>query len=208
MADEKKLWYIADPMCSWCWGFSPVIERLRAQYSGQLNFGLKLGGLRPGTKEPISPSLRQEILHHWLNVQRLTGQPFQFEGALPEGFVYDTEIACRAVISVALIDPEVAFPFFMAIQHAFYAEQLDVTRANVLAKLVVDKDIDQQVFLQLFESKKAKEETFANFQQVHRWGINGFPSIVRQDVNGYQLLVSGYCSAEELFPQLDSWLMS
>ena len=25
---EKELIYVADPMCSWCWGFSPVIDRI------------------------------------------------------------------------------------------------------------------------------------------------------------------------------------
>ncbi|MDB5418474.1 MAG: dithiol-disulfide isomerase, partial [Phenylobacterium sp.] len=27
--DEPHLIYFADPMCSWCYGFSPVIEEIR-----------------------------------------------------------------------------------------------------------------------------------------------------------------------------------
>ena len=27
--DEPHLIYFADPMCSWCYGFSPVIEDIR-----------------------------------------------------------------------------------------------------------------------------------------------------------------------------------
>ena len=29
---EKEIIYVGDPMCSWCWGFSPVLNRIRADY--------------------------------------------------------------------------------------------------------------------------------------------------------------------------------
>ena len=102
----KTLWYLTDPMCSWCWGFAPVIEAIRQNYSDRLNVELVLGGLRPGTKAPMGSAQREEILHHWQAVQRQTGQPFRFEGALPEGFIYDTEPASRAVVAISAIKPE------------------------------------------------------------------------------------------------------
>jgi len=40
-----------------------------------------------------------------------------------------------------MIDPAITFPFFMTIQHAFYAEQMDVTKPAALAKLAADKEI-------------------------------------------------------------------
>lgn len=79
----KTLWYLADPMCSWCWGFAPVIDMIRDDYSDQLSTELLLGGLRPGTKLPMEPSQREEILNHWHAVHRKTGQLFLFEGAMP-----------------------------------------------------------------------------------------------------------------------------
>ena len=30
--DKPILWYFADPMCSWCWGFSPVISEIKKSY--------------------------------------------------------------------------------------------------------------------------------------------------------------------------------
>ena len=89
--NEKILWYVADPMCSWCWGFAPVIEQVRNSYRDRSKMELLLGGLRPGTKHPLPVAQRQEILGHWQAVHRATGQVFQFAGAMPEGFIYDTE---------------------------------------------------------------------------------------------------------------------
>ncbi len=29
---HPHLVYVADPMCSWCWGFSPVIDAIRERF--------------------------------------------------------------------------------------------------------------------------------------------------------------------------------
>ena len=72
-----KLVYVGDPMCSWCWGFSPVIEAIRREYGVRLKIELLLGGLRAGTKDPMPSTQREALLHHWLAVHRMTGQPFK-----------------------------------------------------------------------------------------------------------------------------------
>lgn len=173
------LWYFADPMCSWCWGFSPVIEAVRAQYRDRLKIALVLGGLRHET-EPMTAAQREEILHHWRAVHELTGQPFRFDGALPEGFVYDTEPACRAVATMGGIDPAQVFPLFRAIQTAFYAEGRDVTRASVLAELAAGLGVGPAAFLQAFDSDDARARTQAHFRQARQAGVRGFPALILQ----------------------------
>ncbi len=203
---EKILWYVADPMCSWCWGFMPVIERIRDEYGDGLKVELLLGGLRPGTKDPLSSTQRQEILHHWHTVHRTTGQPFRFEGAMPEGFVYDTEPASRGVIAVSLINPLAVFPFFKAVQSAFYAGQQNVTDPIVLSQLAVNVGSDARQFFQTFESDTAKKLVLAHFHKARQWGVHGFPSLIRQSKENYSLLTAGYCPFEELRLKIDDWL--
>ena len=204
--NEKTLWYIADPMCSWCWGFAPVIEAIRQEYRDHLKVALVLGGLRPGTKEPMAPTQREEILHHWQDVQRMTGQPFQFEGAMPAGFIYDTEPASRGVVAVGAITPEATFPFFKSVQSAFYAEQKNVTQPEVLAQLAASVGVDVQRFLQVYVSNEAKSQTLAHFHKARHWGVRGFPSVIAQNAAGYSLLTSGYRPLEKLRTQIDEWL--
>jgi len=175
------LWYFADPMCSWCWGFSPVIETLRDDYRERMKIALVLGGLRHETA-PMTAVQREDILHHWRAVQARTGQPFHFDGALPEGFVYDTEPACRAVVTVGGIDPAQIFAMFKVIQTAFYAEGRDVTRPGVLADLAAGLGVDGAAFLNAFESEAAHTRTQAHFRQARQAGVRGFPTlIVQQD---------------------------
>jgi putative protein-disulfide isomerase len=174
------LWYFADPMCSWCWGFSPVIETLRDEYRERMKIALVLGGLRPGETAPITAAGREEILHHWREVHARTRQAFRFENALPEGFVYDTEPASRAVVTVGGLDPALIFPLFRAIQSAFYAEGRDVTQPGVLADLATGLGVDAAAFLSAFDSDTARAKTQAHFRQARQAGVRGFPALILQ----------------------------
>ena len=71
---DPVLWYFADPMCSWCWGFSPVIFEVKKKYADQFKIALVMGGLQPGESNVISDSSRKEILHHWRQVEKMSGQ--------------------------------------------------------------------------------------------------------------------------------------
>jgi len=207
MAEQRALWYFADPMCSWCWGFAPVISAIRETYADRLQLMLVMGGLRPGTREPVTARFREEILHHWREVQRRSGQPFKLDGALPDGFVYDTEPACRAVVSVSDLNRDAAFPYFKSVQAAFYADGQDVTQAQTLARLAEPLGIDPERFLARFQSEEAKQATRAHFRQTAESGVRGFPTAVLQDDSGFALVTHGYAPLERLTPTIERWLV-
>jgi putative protein-disulfide isomerase len=200
------LWYFADPMCSWCWGFSPVIETLRDEYRDSLKIALVLGGLRPGETAPLTAAGREDILHHWHQVHARTGQPFRFENALPPGFVYDTEPASRAVVTLGGIDPALIFPLFRAIQNAFYAAGRDVTQPGVLADLAAGLDVDAAAFLQAFDSDAARARTQAHFQQARQAGVRGFPALILQQDTRLQTVSSGCQPLDTVRAALDACL--
>ena len=204
--NDPILWYFADPMCSWCWGFSPVINAIRENYRGQMKVALILGGLRPGTTAAMTAKEREEILHHWHAVHDRTGQPFRFDGALEEGFVYDTEPASRAVVAMAELNPEAVFPLFKAVQAAFYAEGRDVTQSGVLAELAEGLGVPRADFLMAFESDAAREKTQAHFHMARKAGVRGFPSAVLQRGDQLLFLTRGYLPLAELRPAIDAWL--
>lgn len=203
---SRVLWYFADPMCSWCWGFAPVISAIKEAYGDRLPVALLLGGLRPGTTEPMTAALREEILHHWQAVHERTGQPFIFEEAMPAGFVYDTEPPSRAVVAVAQINPQETFAYFKSVQAAFYAQRQDITRAPTLAALAETHRIAAPQFLEQFHSADAKAKTRMHFQQTYQAGVRGFPTVVLQDAAGSTRLTHGYRPFQELQPQIEAWL--
>lgn len=206
MTTQRILWYFADPMCSWCWGFAPVIGAIRDTYADRVKIALMLGGLRPGTTEPMTPKAREETLQHWRDVHRMTGQPFAFEGAMPEGFVYDTEPPSRAAIAVADIRSEAVFPYFKSVQEAFYAHGRNVTWPDTLADLAEQHNIGRAMFLDRFDSDDIVKKTRTHFQIARQSGVRGFPTVILQSGTGGTLLTDGYRAYAELQPAIDRWL--
>lgn len=206
MSRPRILWYFADPMCSWCWGFAPVIGAIKENYAEQLQLALVMGGLRPGTTELLTPERREELLHHWQEVEQRTGQPFRYEGAMPAGFIYDTEPASRAVVTVEELKPEAKFDYFKSVQAAFYANGQDVTQPGTLAALAEQQGIASGDFLVRFQSEDIIERTYRHFEQTHQTGIRGFPAAVLQSGGGFKLLTYGYAPLAELTPKIDAWL--
>lgn len=200
------IWYVADPMCSWCWGFAPVIEQIQQHYADQVTFQLLPGGLRAGTTQPFTAEKRAQILQHWHAVHIKTSQPFTFEQALPADFIYDTEPACRAVVSVSQLMPAKTFTYFTAIQHAFYVEQADVTQLTVLQQLAEKLAIPTSEFAARFQSDEIKQLTQNGFQRVAQWGVRGFPTLIAEGATERQLISAGYRSFEDLRLSLDAWL--
>ena len=201
------LWYFADPMCSWCWGFSPVIEAVRNTYHERLKIALVLGGLRPGTTTPMTAAARDDILHHWQQVHARSGQPFRFDGALPDGFIYDTEPASRAVVTAGGLDPSKIFAMFQAIQTAFYAEGRDVTQPAVLAELTAGLGMDAAAFQQAFDSEAARARTQAHFAQSRKAGVRGFPTLILQRGEQLDRITDGWQPLDAVQAELDRLLV-
>ncbi|HGY9624981.1 TPA: DsbA family protein [Pseudomonas putida] len=203
---SARLLYVMDPMCSWCWGFAPVAEALIAQArAAGVPTRLVPGGLRSGSSA-LDASTRRYILEHWQAVAEATGQAFRFEGAMPDGFVYDTEPACRALVAARELDAERAWPLLAAIQQAFYEQGVDVTRAPQLVELAEQVGFDRARFAEAFSSADTRAATAADFSWVQDLGIAGFPTLLAERNGQLALLTNGYQPLERLQPLLGRWL--
>ena len=200
-----RLLYVMDPMCSWCWGFAPVVEALTEQAARVgVALELRLGGLRRATGMALDSQLRQTILEHWQAVAETTGQAFRFEGAMPPGFVYDTEPACRALVAARALDATALPALLKGIQQAFYAEGRDVTRSAELRALAEAAGLPRQAFAEAFDAAQAA--TAADFAWVDGLGISGFPTLLAEHKGQFALLTNGYQPLAQLQPLLGRWL--
>jgi putative protein-disulfide isomerase len=202
--------YFADPMCSWCWGFSPVIEAIQQKHGEGLPIRLIMGGLRPGTREPMDELAKRDVRSHWEHVHEASGQPFDFSFFDRQGFIYDTEPAARAVVLARRDGPAHGFAYLRLVHAAFYAENRDVTAAEVLADLADELGFEREAFLKEFHTVEAKRETQQDFAIAHRAGVTGFPTLIAgPGTDGaYALVTQGFQPAERIVPAIDGWLAS
>ena len=187
----KHIMLFADPMCSWCWGFQPESKKINDAINGRATLQVIMGGLRPGTTESWKGEMQTYVQHHWQEVEKKTGQPFDYSRMEDDDFIYDTEPSCRAVICAREIDPALGMVVYHDLQRAFYAEGKDITDTNAIADIVAAAGIDKKKFLNLFSSAAAKDLVNFDFNRTRAFGVKGFPSIgCADDGSGIRRLLS------------------
>src|SRR2546430_8600662 len=103
-----QLAYFADPLCSWCYGFSPELAKLLESHP-ELELDLVMGGLRAFNTEVMSSAFKDMLREHWRHVAASSAMPFSEAILERDDFVYDTEPACRGVVTARAIDATKAF---------------------------------------------------------------------------------------------------
>jgi putative protein-disulfide isomerase len=208
MADQPQLIYFADPMCSWCWGFVPVVAQIRQVWGDNLPIHLVMGGLRPGTDKPVTEAAKASMREHWGHVTEASGQPFDYGFFEREGFVYDTDPAARAVVLARRYDETLALAYLVRIQGAFYAQNRDVTDFDVLADLAAEMGFHRDPFREVVCGDDVKNETWRDYATSQRAGVSGFPTLIAgpgQD-GTYVALSRGWNSPETVLPMIERWL--
>ena len=174
-----NLIYVGDAMCSWCYGFARPLDELLAdpRDTTPLRLALVMGGLRPFTTEPMSAARADELAGHWHRVAQASGQPFARAPATAmhrDGFVYDTEPASRATVTVRTLWPPQVWRYFKTVQQAFYADGRDITSPEVLGDIAAQLGLPRGDFDRAFASAPMRDATLQDFRQSQAWGIRGF----------------------------------
>jgi putative protein-disulfide isomerase len=215
---SKHLLYIADPMCSWCYGFSPVIAQVAENLAGYAPVRVVMGGLRPGETRPSRGKDMQYLRDAWTHVAAASGQPFNEEFFDRESFVYDTEPPSRAVVTIRHVFPQEALGFLERLSKAFYAGNRDITQADVLGDIAAEAGFNRAEFLAAFESQEARTATQQDFAMCQDAGIRGFPTLLagtdRSETSGaggedsgrgYRLITRGFCALDDMAGALEQW---
>lgn len=187
-----ELLYFANPMCSWCWGFAPVVRGLVGRHGPAVRLTLALGALGRGDR-PMRSEDKAFVREHWEHVQERTGQPFDFVFFdRAESFVYDTEPACRAVAVVREQWPELALPYFHAVQEAFYAHNRDVTEVEELCRIAAALGLDEERFAHAFADARTRAAVAHEFAETAALGVAGYPTLLRLEDGRARVLSLGY----------------
>jgi len=199
--------YFADPMCSWCYGFGPVMQALADHFEGRLPVRVVMGGLRAGNREPMRDKDRAYIRGAWKAVHEASGQPFDDAFFERETFTYDTEPACRAVVTMRRRAPAETLVFNRRVSSAFYAHNRDVTDDEVLADIAAEAGQDRASFLAELQSEPARNETFGDFLVAKQSGVEGFPVLAAgTQAEGFALVTQGFRPIDGLVEAIEDWL--
>ncbi|MFS8148237.1 DsbA family protein [Rhizobium sp. BR 249] len=197
--------YLFDPLCGWCYGAAPVLDKLSA-------LGMTVEHLPTGlfSGAGARPMDRGFAGYAWRNDQRinqLTGQPFSqtyFDHVLnAENTRFDSGAATLGIVAVMATDPGAEGLALKALQTARYVEGADIVTHHGVAA-VLDKAGFAKAAAHLQQADDALSKTLAEL--VKRGGgtlrslhADGVPALAVQKAGKLHLI-----SSNALFGSFDS----
>ncbi|WP_217604451.1 DsbA family protein [Chitinophaga sp. GbtcB8] len=201
-----KMFYFTDPMCSWCYGFSPAVKKLKENYP-DIDLQIISGGFSPYSQQVVDQEYKDFLAFHWRNVNQRSRQFFDHSMKfISETFRYDTEPSSRALTVMQELLPKQDFEFLSLMQKSFYVEGKDITNDVVLARLAEEFGIEKKIFLEKFHSEEMKRKTNQGFQFSRQLGVQGFPTMLTLENGNTKVITRGFQDYDSLKVIVDNWL--
>lgn len=197
----KKLLYIMDPMCSWCWAFSPTVEAIQETFP-KLPIQFIMGGLATDSEAPMPKEQQQAIRSIWEHIEETTGTQFNYDfwtQCLPRR---STWRACRAVIIAEQLSPGSAARMAHAIQHAYYLHAHNPSDSETLIPLAESLDINPSDFASLLDAQKTQQTLQEHMSLARQLEASGFPALRLFDGEKTFRLSDGYSKPDRIIKAL------
>ena len=181
MSPETILYYVHDPMCSWCYAFRPIWMQIQQQLPATIRVQYVLGGLAPDSDQPMPPETRAYVQSQWHKIiQSVPGTVFNFafwEQCQPRRSTYP---ACRAVLLAREQGQDGEIAMIHAIQDAYYRHAQNPSDTDTLCALAQQIGLDVAVFARDLNAETTQQALLAEMALARRIGGNSFPSLFLQ----------------------------
>ncbi|MFN2350114.1 MAG: DsbA family protein, partial [Thioalkalivibrio sp.] len=194
-----RLYYVHDPMCSWCWAFAPVLAELQARLPAHVSMERLLGGLAPDSDEAMPAPMCDYLQATWREIQRrVPGTRFDFgfwERCTPRRSTYP---ACRAVIAARGQGEAYDGAMTRAIQQAYYTRALNPSEDATLIALAGELGLDVAAFTQALNAPSTRERLLEEIARSRAMGADSFPSLVLQQGGRRQAVPVDYNGCDSI----------
>ena len=201
-AARPEIRYFFDPLCGWCYGFSPVLMRLYEEFGERADFVAHPGGMIVGERVGPVGGMAAYIQKVLPDLEARTGVEFgeAYKKQLAEGTkVQDSTPPSVGLTALARLDgnPGRTVPFAHALLLANFRDGLDLSDAATLAALAAPFMVDELAFRQLLADEPTLEQTQQGFAAASQIGITGFPTLVYRLGSQGAVLARGYVPYEQ-----------
>lgn len=175
---QKTLYYIHDPMCSWCYAFKPVFEELKKNLKDDTHIVYVCGGLAQHTDEPMPKDQQEKIKAIWQQIEEEIGTQFNYDFWSKNTPQRATYLACQALILAREMGKEEEM--LQAIQRAYYQKALNPSQKEVLVKLADEIGLDKKVFEQRLHTPQMQALLDEDLNLRRKLNVRVFPTLLLQ----------------------------
>ena len=206
---STTLYYIHDPMCSWCWGFRPCWSRIQSHLDDSVHVQYLLGGLAADTDQPMSEALQSTIQNTWKKIQQhIPGTEFNFDFWTECQPRRSTYASCRAVIACRQQNPSLEEKMILAIQQAYYLHARNPSDLDTLVDCARIVGLDVEQFESDIQSTKTNQLLEKEIHFSEEIGATGYPSLILERDGDYYPLMLDYNDENVVLNQINNYLAS
>jgi len=202
---QTILYYVHDPMCSWCWGFEPMRQKLFAALADRLEIRRLLGGLAPDTDAPMPEPMRAMLQQTWQRIEHMIpGTKFNYdfwEKCQPRRSTYP---ANRAVLAARAQGEEFDALMTARIQRAYYLEARNPSNNSTLVELAAEIGLDTESFADALLATATQQQLIEEIRRSRAMGIDSFPSLAVQKAGRLSHIALNYTDTDAMLQQIDS----
>ncbi|WMP16228.1 DsbA family protein [Thiothrix lacustris] len=203
MSPETILYYVHDPMCSWCYAFRPIWMQIQQQLPATIRVQYVLGGLAPDSDQPMPPETRAYVQSQWHKIiQSVPGTVFNFafwEQCQPRRSTYP---ACRAVLLAREQGQDGEIAMIHAIQDAYYQHAQNPSDTDTLCALAQQIGLDVAAFARNLNAETTQQALLAEMALARRIGGNSFPSLFLQRDGKIRRVAHDYTNAGRVLAEI------
>lgn len=207
MQPQTTLYFVHDPMCSWCYAFRPVWTQIQQQLPAGIRVRYVLGGLAPDSDQPMPPETRAYIQDQWHKlIELVPGTLFNFEfweKCQPRRSTYP---ACRAVLLARQHGREAEIAMIHAIQDAYYRQARNPSDDSTLCELARQIGLDPDAFALALNAEATQEALLEDIRFARSIGGASFPSLFLQRNGAIRPIPHHYTDAAEVLRSIGAGL--
>lgn len=212
---NPTLYYCYDAYCGWCYGFSPIIKKIAAEYAHILTTEVLSGGMIL-PEQPMHIGVTAGYIQKaYKTVEETTGIKFgddwlwHINNFELSDWYPNSEMPAIAMCIFKEYYPEKQADFAADLQYALHFEGRDLTDKEAYRHLLGIYQIDADAFYEKLASETYKEQAHYEFQLCKQLQVTGYPCVLIQVAdNKFHLLARGFTNYEDLKFRLDQVLES
>lgn len=207
--ETKRFVYVFDALCPWCYGFTPVVQQVRANVDQHIPWDVLSGGMvrhddvRTISGEEEAYRLRQA----YVPIEETAGVQFGeafFNNIAQSERHLDSHPPAMALATFRHIAPEGdALRFAHLLLQAVFRDGADVRDDEMYSTLATQMNLDAEAFIAMMNRPEAHDSALYDFALAKQIGATSFPRLYYQTATDYLYLVAqGYTSFDDLMQRI------
>lgn len=210
---KSTIIYCYDAYCGWCYGFSPVIKKIAADYKELLNIEVLSGGMMVGDGVMPIEKIGPYIASSYQQVEELSGikfgEDFLWHCNNPDrsDWVLNSEKPAIALCILKEYYPDRQLEFASDLQHALNYEGRDLDDDEAYRHLLDKYNIQPEAFYTKLKAAEYKEMAYYEFALMKQLQVTGYPTVfIQTGETKFVMVARGFTDHDTLKQRIDNVL--